>query len=307
MRLQNQIRLGLDIGGSKIAAIALDSCTGELKFKTKISTPKTYEALLNALKTLLDNVESELQTEVTYGMCYPGSRPPGENCVQNSNIQYLNGKAFERDLSTLFSREIKAGNDANCFALSEALEGAGKGKSVVFGATLGTGLGGGVVINGAILEGLNKLGGEWGHNALPNMSLEERNVEACYCARVGCLESFLSGTGLSQTYALRYGEKLSAERIIEKADQQDPQALAELDRYEDRLARACGMVINLIDPDVIVLGGGLSSLVRLYDNVPRLWQNYVFSSKKIQTPLLPAMFGPESGVRGAAWLWGRSR
>ena len=307
MGVQSRMRLGVDVGGTKIAAIVLDADSLEVKFKTKLSTPSSYEALLSSLKALVDAAETELQTAVTYGMCYPGSIPPGETLVQNANLLWLNHKPFERDLSILLNREVRAGNDANCFALSEALDGAGKGKSVVFGATLGTGLGGGVVVEGRIVEGLNKLGGEWGHNALPNPTLEEQNVERCYCSRIGCLESFLSGTGFSNSYAVHYGEDLSAEEIVQRAEQLDPKALAELVLYEDRFARACGMVINLIDPDVIVLGGGFSLLGRLYENVPLLWQRYVFSSRPIQTQLLPAVFGPESGMRGAAWLWGRSK
>jgi fructokinase len=299
-----QNRLGVDIGGTKIAAIALDAQTRAVKFKTKISTPDLYSELLKTLKILVDDVEQHLGESVTYGMCYPGSVPPGSEKVQNANILWLNEQPFEKDLAALLNRPIKTGNDANCFALSEALDGAGKGKSVVFGATLGTGLGGGVVVHGHILEGLNKLGGEWGHNSMPTPSQEERNAETCYCGRRGCLEYFLSGTGLARSYFLHYGEKISAEEIILRAQKfSDPNALAELDLYEDRLARACGSVINLIDPDVIVLGGGLSNLSRLYENVPKRWQQYVFSSVPIQTLLVPAVFGPESGMRGAAWLW----
>jgi fructokinase len=298
------LRLGVDIGGTKIAAIALDANSHEVKFKTKISTPNSYEHLLQTLKALVDEVEEKFNAQVTYGMCYPGSVPPGESLVQNANILWLNQKPFEQDLARVLARPIKTGNDANCFALSEALEGAGKNKAVVFGATLGTGLGGGLVIHGQILEGLNKLGGEWGHNPMPWPSDEERSPEPCYCSRVGCLEYFLSGTGLARSYAAHYGEKLSAEDIVARAEAQDAKALAELALYEHRFARACATVINLIDPDVIVLGGGLSGLKRLYDNVPKLWQEYVFSSVPIKTQLLPAVFGPESGMRGAAWLWG---
>ncbi len=305
MRVGPQIRLGVDIGGTKIAAIALEAYSGRVKFESKFSTPTSYEDLLRALKQMVEGVESDLGEPVTYGMCYPGSIPPGEIVVHNANLSWLNGKAFEKDLSRLLAREVRTGNDANCFVLSEALEGAGKGYSVVFGATIGTGLGGGLVIDEKLLVGLNKLTGEWGHNNLPCPSLDEQQVELCYCGRRGCLESFLSGTGLSARYAFYYGEKISAETLIERANQGDEKSLRMLGVYEDQFARACGMVINLIDPDVIVLGGGLSSLGRLYENIPQQWQRYVFSSLPIRTRLLPAAFGPQSGMRGAAWLWGR--
>ncbi len=299
------VRLGVDIGGTKIAAIALEADSGRVKFETKFRTPSAYDELLIDLKGMVDGLETELGEPVTYGMCYPGSIPPGESVVHNSNLRWLNGKPFEKDLSTLLARDIRTGNDANCFVLSEALEGAGKGYSVVFGATIGTGLGGGLVVDEKLLVGLNKLAGEWGHNLLPNLSVEEESVDRCYCGRTGCLESFLSGTGLSARYAFYYGEKISAETLIDRASQGDEKSLRMLSLYEDQFARACGMVINLIDPDVIILGGGLSSLGRLYDNIPQQWQRYVFSSMPIRTRLLPAAFGPQSGMRGAAWLWGR--
>jgi fructokinase len=305
IKIDSRIRLGVDIGGTKIAAFALDADSGEVKFKTKISTPSSYEMLLKILKDLVGEVENKLNKTVSYGMCYPGSVPPGETLVQNANILWLNQKPFEKDLSAILSRPVKAGNDANCFALSEALDGAGKNKAVVFGATLGTGLGGGVVIHGKILEGLNKLGGEWGHNPMPWPTDEEKNPEACYCSRQGCLEYFLSGTGLARSYATHYARNISAEEIIARAENLEPDALEELALYENRMARAFATVINLIDPDVIVLGGGLSGLNRLYENIPKLWQEYVFSSMPIKTQLLRAVFGPESGMRGAAWLWGR--
>jgi fructokinase len=301
--MEMQMRLGVDIGGTKVSALVLDALTGQEHFKTKFSTPSSYETLITRLSALVSEAEHEVKSSVTYGMCYPGSIAPGDTVVQNSNILWLNGKAFESDLSQALARPIRAGNDANCFTLSEALHGAGRGQSVVFGGTLGTGLGGGVVIHGKLIEGRNKLAGEWGHNPLPWASSEELALSTlCYCGKKGCLESFLSGTGLSRCYQASGGESLPAEIIIQRAEAGEARALHELEKFEDRFARACAMVINLIDPDVIVLGGGLSTVKRFYENIPRQWSQYVFSPNRIQTQLLPAAFGPESGMRGAALL-----
>jgi fructokinase len=294
--------MGVDIGGTKIAAIAIDSHSGKALKQTKISTPTDYENLLKTLTELVHVYEKELGP-VTYGMCYPGSVNLQTELVQNANILWLNGQAFEQDLSKALKRPIRTGNDANCFTLSEAIDGAGKGHSVVFGATLGTGLGGGIVIDQKIIVGLNRLGGEWGHVPLPWPIGKEAPGPECYCGLKGCLETYLSGTGLARSYRHVSGKSLRSEEIVALANQGDADAESALSRYENRMARACAMIINILDPDVIVLGGGLSALNRLYINVPKHWDEYIFSPQPVRTKLLQATHGGESGVRGAARLW----
>ncbi|MDF2690275.1 MAG: mak [Gammaproteobacteria bacterium] len=296
------IRMGVDIGGTKIAAIALDAHSGQAVKHSKISTPSDYPSLIKCLTELVFEYEKELGP-VSYGMCYPGSVNQETQRVQNANILWLNDKAFEQDLAKALQRPIRTGNDANCFTLSEAIDGAGKGYSVVFGATLGTGLGGGIVIDQKILVGLNRLGGEWGHVPIPWPTAREIPGPECYCGLKGCLESYLSGTGLARSYRHVTGKALRSEQVIELANQGDPDAEAALSRYENRMARACAMIINILDPDVIVLGGGLSALKRLYLNVPKQWDQYIFSPQAVKTKLLQAAHGAESGVRGAARLW----
>jgi fructokinase len=301
MSLSN-VRMGVDIGGTKIAVIALDAKSGNVLKSSKVVTPKDYDCLIKTLVDLVAAYEAELGV-VTYGMCYPGSVNETTQLVQNANILWLNNKPFEQDLARELKREIRTNNDANCFTLSEAVDGAGAGKNVVFGATLGTGLGGGIVIDKKILIGLNRLGGEWGHNPLPWPSTRETPGPECYCGQFGCLETYLSGTGLARSFRHDTGKTIKAEEIVKLANQGDPQAETALQRYENRLARACATIINVLDPDVIVLGGGLSSLNRLYTNVPQQWDKYIFSPSPVKTQLLQAKHGGESGVRGAARLW----
>lgn len=300
--MQASVRMGVDIGGTKIAAIALDAASGKVLKQSKLSTPGSYENLLKVLADLVATYEAEIGP-VTYGMCYPGSVNENTLLVQNANILWLNDKPFEQDLAKALNRVIRTGNDANCFTLSEAIDGAGCGHSMVFGATLGTGLGGGIVINQKIVVGLNRLGGEWGHVPLPWPTEREMQGPECYCGLKGCLETYLSGTGLARSYRHVTGKSIRAEEVVTLANTGDAEAEAALTRYENRMARACAMIINILDPDVIVLGGGLSALKRLYINVPKQWNDYIFSPQPVKTQLVQAIHGGESGMRGAARLW----
>jgi fructokinase len=232
----------------------------------------------------------------------PGALSRATGRIKNANSVCLNGQSLGQDLAALLGREVRLANDANCFALSEATDGTGAGAEVVFGVILGTGTGGGIVVRGRLLEGPNAIAGEWGHNPLPWPRDEERPGPACYCGLRGCIETFLSGPGMARDHGQFTGQTLTAVEIAQYAEQGDVACSATLERYEERLARALASVINNLDPDVIVLGGGLSNIARLYRNVPQLWGNYVFSDR-VDTRLLQATFGDASGVRGAAWLW----
>jgi fructokinase len=297
------MRIGIDLGGTKIEAIAL-SDSGEELFRNRVATPQgEYEKILHAIKQLIDDVEKETNQKGSIGIGTPGALSPATSLLRNSNSVCMNGMPVKEDLQKILSREIRMANDANCFALSEATDGAAAGESIVFGVIVGTGTGGGVVVNGHILTGPNAIAGEWGHNPLPWPKDEERPGPECYCGKYGCVETFLSGPGLSIDYAKYANEKLTAKEIVEKAEQGSDLAEHCLQRYEDRMARGLSHVINIIDPDVIVLGGGMSNIQRLYKNVPDLWGEYVFSDK-VFTRLVSPKYGDSSGVRGAAWLWG---
>lgn len=295
--------MGLDVGGTKLCAIVLDPATQEPLAKTKTPTPDNYEDLLKTITEITHQFETDLNRSVSLGMCYPGSVNSETALVQNANILWLNGQDFEGDLTTATQKEIRTANDANCFTLSEAISGAGKGKQMVFGATLGTGLGGGLVINGEIWKGAHGVAAEWGHCGLPYMTQEEAPGPLCYCGNRGCLESYLSGTGLSRSYEHQTGEKLSGEQIVALSETGDAAAELAMSKFENRLARAIANVINTLDPDIFVLGGGLSRIERLFKNVPALFEPYVFSATEVKTPIVPAAFGTESGMRGAAFLW----
>ncbi|MEO5335927.1 MAG: ROK family protein [Magnetospirillum sp. WYHS-4] len=292
------MRIGIDLGGTKIEGIALDGAGRELA-RRRIATPRDdYAATVGAVCDLVLGVEREagcVPGSASVGVGIPGTVSPATGLVKNANSTWLIGKPLDRDLAAILGRPVRLANDANCFAVSEAADGAGAGKPVVFGVILGTGVGGGVVVDGRPLVGANAIAGEWGHNPLPWPRDEERPGLPCYCGRKGCIETFLSGPGLERDH----GGGLSAAGIARAGDAAAEAALA---RYEDRLARALATVINLIDPDAIVLGGGLSNLDRLYETVPRLWQDWVFSDRA-DTPLLRNLHGDSSGVRGAAWLW----
>lgn len=296
------MRIGIDLGGTKIEAIAL-AADGRTLDRRRMATPKNdYDATLRAVVALVAAIEDDLRTRGSVGVGMPGTMSPSTGLVKNANSTWLNRRPLDRDLELALDRRVRLANDANCFALSEATDGAAAGAPIVFGVILGTGTGGGVVVDGRVLTGVNAIAGEWGHNPLPAPRDDERPGLACYCGRSGCIETFLSGPGLSRDYYAITGEAVEAVEVASRADAGDPHAGACLERYEERLARALGSVINVFDPDVIVLGGGLSNIVRLYAHVPALWAPYVFSDRVV-TALRRAEHGDSSGVRGAAWLW----
>ena len=296
------MRLGIDLGGTKIEIIALDDDNREI-VRRRIATPRDdYDGTLAAIRDLVLETENDLSATCTVGVGIPGSLSPATGLMRNANSTWLNGKPFDRDLTAVLARDIRIANDANCLALSEARDGAAKEFPVVFAVILGTGVGGGIAINGRFIEGLNRIGGEWGHNPLPDRHDDERPGPLCYCGRNGCIETYLSGPGLAGDHLAATGESITAEDICARAQAGNEAALQSLERYENRLARALGSVINLVDPDAVVLGGGLSKVERLYANVPALWQRYIFSDT-VKTALVRAQHGDSSGVRGAAWLW----
>jgi len=290
-------RIGIDLGGTKIEGIALDPAGREVVRK-RVPTPREdYAATLAAVSGLVAEIESSLKEKASVGIGTPGALSRVTGLVRNSNSRYLNGRPFKQDIEKALGREVRIENDANCFALSEATDGGGKGAAVVFGVILGTGVGGGVVVNGKVLTGPNAIAGEWGHNPLPAPTASDLPHPICYCGRTGCIEVYLSGPGFARDHENRTGQRLAPEKIVALQDET-------LSRYEERLARALSGVINILDPDVIVLGGGMSNVSRLYTEVPRLWTRYVFSDH-VATRLARHAHGDSSGVRGAAWLWGR--
>ncbi len=296
------MKLGIDLGGTKIEIVALDDEGGEL-LRRRVPTPQgDYFGTLRAIADLVLQVEVALGQAGTVGIGTPGSISSVTGLLKNSNSVYLNGQPIVRDLEALLQRKLRIGNDANCFALSEATDGAAAGAAVVFGVIIGTGAGAGIVVNGHVLTGANGIAGEWGHNPLPWPEGDELPGPACYCGRHGCIETFLSGPGMSGEHQRVSGEKLDAATIVARAATGDAACDLTLQRYENRLARSLAHVINILDPDVIVLGGGMSNIERLYENVPRIWGRHVFSDR-VDTRLVRNRFGDSSGVRGAAWLW----
>ncbi len=296
------MRIGIDLGGTKIEAVALERGHGELA-RLRVPTPRDdYDATLQALVDLVRAIERTTGQRGSVGLGIPGAISPATGVVKNANSTWLNGRPLDRDLALRLERPVRLANDANCFALSEATDGAAAGAHVVFGVIIGTGTGGGVIVDGRVLVGHNAVGGEWGHNPLPWPRPGEWPGEPCYCGRSGCIETFLSGPGLARDHARVTGAALMPAEIVARAGAGDAEAEAALARYEDRMARALATIINVVDPDVIVLGGGLSNTDRLYANVPRLWDPFVFSDR-VDTRLVRALHGDASGVRGAAWLW----
>ena len=295
------MRIGLDLGGTKIEGVALADDGRELA-RRRVAAPRgSYHATIHAVIALVAAIEQEAGGSGSVGIGIPGTISPATGLVKNANSTWLIGHALDRDLSRALDREVRLANDANCFALSEATDGAAAGASVVFGVIIGTGTGGGVVVNGRVVVGANAIGGEWGHNPLPAPRDDERPGPPCYCGRSGCIETFLSGPGLAREYVARGGEEVAAAEVAARAMRGETRAAECLERYEERFARAIASIINVLDPDVIVLGGGLSNIARLYERVPRLWSPYVFSDR-VATLLVPAKHGDASGVRGAAWL-----
>jgi fructokinase len=297
------MRIGIDLGGTKIEMIALDS-DGISLLRLRIATPRgDYFGILNAVAGLVESAERELGRSGTVGIATPGAISTRTGLVKNSNSTVLNGRPFDKDLSDRLARPIRIENDANCLALSEAVDGAAANANVVFGIIIGTGVGGGLVIGREIVTGRNKIAGEWGHNPLPAPRPGEHPGPACYCGKSGCIETFLSGAGLSRDYHARTGNEVTAEQIALAAAAGDAHAEACLDVYRDRLARGLATIVNVVDPDVIVLAGGLSNILRLYDGLPSLVGSFAFSDG-IDTGIVRAAHGDSSGVRGAAWLGG---
>lgn len=299
------MRIGIDLGGTKIEILALDDQGREL-LRRRVPTPaRDYWATLAALVGLVRETETTLGLKGSVGVGIPGAESLADGQVKNANSTCLIGHPLGRDLEEALDRPVRLANDANCFALSEAVDGAGQEAASVFGVILGTGVGGGIVLQGQVLVGANAIAGEWGHNPLPSPGSEDLPLPTCYCGRRGCIETYLSGPGLLADYARQPGadpEIKDVAALASRATAGDPLAEAALGRYEARLARSLATVINVLDPEVIVLGGGLSNLTRLYRTVPRLWGPHVFSDT-VRTRLLPNRHGDSSGVRGAAWLW----
>jgi len=336
------MRIGIDLGGTKIEGMAIAD-DGHERLRRRAQTPRgDYGGTLAAVARLVRDIEREVGAQATVGIGIPGAVSPATGVIKNANSTWLIGRPLADDLARMLGRPIRLANDANCFALSEAVDGAAAGAEVVFGVILGTGTGAGIVVHGKVLTGVNAIGGEWGHNPLPAPTDDERPGPMCYCGRYGCVETFLSGPGLARDYdehtsqvarpvsasardqfpratadapkreereggqgrddASLKGSRYDAKDIAALAAQGEPRALAALERYEERLARALATVVNILDPDVIVLGGGVSNIGRLYQSVPRLWTPHVFSDR-VATRLVRAKHGDSSGVRGAAWLW----
>lgn len=295
------MRIGVDLGGTKIEARALDGDGAELA-NVRVATPSgDYHSTVAAIAELVAGIEADLGRADSVGIGTPGAIDPVTGLLKNSNSTALNGQPLDVDLTSALGREIRMANDADCLAVSEAVDGAAAGANPVFAVILGTGVGGGIVANGRLVRGPNRIAGEWGHNPLPAMTEQERAGQDCYCGRVGCIEMFLSGPGLARDYAARTGDELTAAEVAARAGSDDA-AAATMAAYFDRLARALGSVINIIDPEVVVLGGGVSNVDAIYEQVPAIWGDYIFSTH-VLTKLVKARYGDSSGVRGAAWLW----
>jgi fructokinase len=296
------MRIGVDVGGTKLEAAALGE-DGGILLRRRAATPAgDYDATVRAIRGLVGGIEATLGRRGSVGIGMPGTLSPATGLVKNANSTCLIGRPFDRDLEAALGRPLRFANDANCFALSEAVDGAAAGAAIVFGVILGTGVGGGIVVDGRILGGANAIAGEWGHSPLPWPADAERPGPLCYCGRRGCLETFLSGPALARDHHEATGETAAPDDLAARADAGDETAAQTLARYADRLARGLATVINLLDPEIIVLGGGVGQVSRLYEQVPRLWPRYVFSDQ-VATRLVPPRHGSSSGVRGAAWLW----
>jgi fructokinase len=292
-------RIGIDLGGTKTEILVL-SPNGDTLLRRRTPTPQGYEDTLATIAHLVHQAEAEIATQATVGIGIPGTISPATGLVKNANSNALNGHAFDQDLSTLLNREIRVANDANCFALSEATDGAAAGAKIVFGAILGTGCGAGIVVNGAILEGRHRLAGEFGHTPLPWPSSDEMPLRKCWCGQSGCLEAYLSGPALA--FECDGPGATDATSIPTRAAAGNPQAIAALAIHADRLARALATITNILDPDAIVLGGGLSNLPNLTQTLPALMRPYIFTDT-CEPNILRNLHGDSSGVRGAAWLW----
>jgi fructokinase len=298
------MRIGIDLGGTKIEGLVLDGSGAEMA-RLRVPTPATsYEDSVTAIAGLVTALEAKVGARCSVGIAHPGAISPATGLIKNANSTRLNGRPLHADLETALGREIRMSNDANCFAVSEASDGAAAGCPIVFGVILGTGVGGGIVIDGRPLTGAQAIAGEWGHTPLPTPRDDERPGPQCYCGRTGCIETWLSGPRMQQQFFARTGRTLRATEIAEAAAQGDAEAAAQIEIYCDRLARALSVIVNILDPHAIVLGGGLSKISVLYERVPELWRRGIFSEPRhIVTRLVPPRYGDSSGVRGAAWLW----
>ena len=297
-----RFRVGIDLGGTKIEAAALDAA-GAIRTRRRITTPSAdYDATIRAVAGLVAAIEDEIGGPASVGVGIPGTIVPGTGLVKNANSTWLIGRALQRDVEAALARRVRFANDANCFALSEAIDGAAAGYGTVFGVILGTGVGGAIAIRSRIVTGANAIAGEWGHNPLPWPRPDEWPGPPCYCGQSGCIETFLSGPGLAADHRRHGGAELQGSDIAAAATKGDAACRATLDRHAERLARGLASVINVVDPEAIVLGGGLSALPHLYEQVPVLWRRWVFSGEVV-TRLLPPAHGDAGGVRGAAWLW----
>ena len=295
-------RIGVDLGGTKIEFVALENDGSELH-RHRVPTPRgDYAGTVNAIRDGVLQIEGQLQRRATVGVGIPGTISRITHGVKNANSTWMNGKPFDKDLSAALGREVRCANDANCLAVSEATDGAGAGYRVVFAVILGTGCGGGISFEGQIHNGRNGVAGEWGHTTLPWMKPEEYPGPACYCGYRGCIETWISGTGLEADYLRETKTELSGKEIVARCEAGEWEAQACLERYEDRLTRSLAQMINILDPDIIVLGGGVSQVPRLYRNVPSRLKEYVFG-READTPVVVAKHGDAGGVRGAAWLW----
>lgn len=294
-------RIGVDLGGTKIEAVVLDT-GGGMVWRKRVATPRHYDGTIEAITALLGEAQAEAGGNAAVGIGMPGSPSPKTGLVRNANSQWLNDRPFQADLEAALGYEIRLANDANCFALSETVDGAAAGARRVFGVIIGTGCGGGVVIDGRLVDGAHGVGGEWGHVSLPWPGAGEAPGPDCWCGLNGCLETWISGSGFQADHRRVTGNAVSAQLIIDRMRSGDKQATASFDRFCDRLGRALAMVANIIDPDVIVLGGGLSNIDELYERLPGLVRHYVFSDYW-EGQIRPARWGDSSGVRGAAWLW----
>ena len=302
--MPDRIRIGIDLGGTKIEGRALNETGAELA-RLRVPTPRwDYEGSIAAIVAMVRELESAVGAgEASVGVGMPGTIVPATGLVKNANSTWLNGRPFEQDLSRAAKRPVRCANDANCLALSEATDGAAAGAGVVFAVILGTGCGGGLALNGHVHGGPNGVAGEWGHTPLPWPRPDELPGSACYCGQKGCLETWISGTGLEQDHARVTGHKLTGREIVSAAAAGDAAAEASLERLENRIGRALAVVANILDPDAVVIGGGVSGLERLYSNLPGIIQQYLFGGGPLRTRIVKAMHGDASGVRGAAWLW----
>lgn len=299
---ENKMRIGIDLGGTKIEFVALERDGRELH-RHRVATPRgDYQGTVRAIKEGVEQIEGELRRSASVGVGIPGTISGITHTVKNANSTWMNGRPFDKDLSQALNREVRCANDANCLAISEATDGAGAGKHLVFAVILGTGVGGGIAVAGRVHNGRNGVAGEWGHTTLPWMTADEYPGPLCYCGFRGCIETWISGTGLEADYARATNTRLRGKEIIARSEQGEAHAVACLERYEDRLTRSLAQLVNILDPDIIVLGGGVSQVPRLYQDVPQRLQKYVFG-READTPVVVAKHGDSSGVRGAAWLW----